>query len=175
MCLIIDINVLSSVFSSKAQDHSEFEPIFNWILSGKGKIVYGGTQYHDELVKNGKYIGLFTILGNKGKVKTVPRDKVDKIQAKLEKDFPDPKFNDRHLASIVIASKCNLICTNDKESYPFLKNPLMYPKGVSKPKIYRSIRNVDLIDDHNIVEFCKPSEKLSKDDQASLNNILKKI
>lgn len=62
-----------------------------------------------------------------------------------------------------------------KKSYPFLKNPLVYPKGVSKPKIYRSIRNVNLIDDHNIVEFCKPSEKLSKDDQASLNNILEKI
>jgi len=172
MCVIIDTNVLSSVFSSKAQDHSEFEPVLNWIFNGKGKIVFGGTQYHNELKKNGKYVGLFTLLGNKGKVKTVSRDKVDKIQAKLEKDFPDPKFNDRHLASIVIASKCNLICTNDKESYPFLKNSSIYPKGISKPKIYRGIRNANLINDHNIVEFCKPNEKLSKENQESLRNML---
>ena len=77
-----------------------------------------------------------------------------------------------NVGSIVIASKCNLICTNDKESYPFLKNSSIYPKGISKPKIYRSIRNASLINDHNIVEFCKPNEKLSKEDQESLKNIL---
>lgn len=175
MCIIIDTNVLSSVFSSKSQDHSQFKPVFNWIFNGKGKIVFGGTQYHNELVKNGKYVKLFTILGNKGKVKKVPKDKVDEIQAKLEREFPDPKFNDRHLASIVIASKCNLICTHDRESYPFLKNSLIYPKGVSKPKIYRSISNVNLIDDHHIVEFCKPNEKLSKYDQVSLKNMLESM
>lgn len=172
MCLIIDTNVLSSVFSSKSKYHSEFEPVFNWIFSGKGKIVFGGTQYHNELVKNRKYVKLFNRLGNKGKVKKVPNEKVDKIQAQLAEKFPDPKFNDRHLSSIVIASKCNLICTDDKESYDFLKNPSVYPKGVSKPKIYRGISNADLIDDHNIVEFCRPSEKLSKNDQTNLNKLL---
>ncbi|KKG09987.1 type II toxin-antitoxin system VapC family toxin [Methanosarcina sp. 2.H.A.1B.4] len=172
MCIIIDTNVLSSVFSSKSQDHSEFEPVYNWIFNGRGKIVWGGTQYHDELVKNGKYVKLFIRLGKMRKVKKVPTEDVDKIQAKLKQDFPDPKFNDRHLSSIVIASKCNIICTNDKESYPFLKNPSVYPRGISKPKIYRSIRNADLIDDHNIADFCKPLEKLSKDEQTSLRNML---
>ena len=176
MCVIIDTNVLTSVFLSTSQDHSEFEPVYDWIFDGKGKIVWGGSKYSKELQKHGRYyVKLFAALQNQRKVYQIPTDKVDETEAKLMHDFPDTKINDHHLAAIVINSKCHIICTNDKESYPFLKNPLVYPNGINKPKIYRSIQNVNLIDEHHIVECCKPSEKLSKDAKASLKSVLKKI
>lgn len=176
MCVIIDTNVLTSVFLPTSQDHKEYEPVYNWIFDGKGKIVWGGSKYFEELNKHGRYyVKLFTLLQNWRKANQIPADKVDKIEAELKLNFSDNKINDHHLASIVINSKCRIICTNDKESYSFLKNPLVYPSNVSKPKIYRSKRNAKLINDRHIVEFCNPSERLSKDDQANLKSMLEKI
>lgn len=176
MCVIIDTNVLTSILLPTSQDHSKFEPVYKWIFDGKGKIVWGGSKYFGELNKHGRYyVKLFTLLQNNRKVHQIPTEKVDKTEEELKRNFPDPKINDHHLASIVINSKCRIICTNDKESYPFLKNPSVYPSDVSRPKIYRSIRNANLIDDRHIVEFCKPSVKLSRESQVSIKNMLEKI
>ena len=175
MCVIIDTNVLTSVFLPTSQDHSEFEPVYNWIFNGKGKIVFGGSKYLKELHTHGRYyVNIFNTLQSQRKVYQIPTEEVDKTEAKLMHNFPDTKINDHHLAAIVINSKCHIICTNDKESYNFLKDPSVYPNGINKPKIYRGISNADLIDDRHIVECCKPGEKLSKDARASLKNLLKK-
>ncbi len=47
MCIIIDANALPSVLKREP----ELCPVFNWINEGKGKIVYGGTKYKEELKK----------------------------------------------------------------------------------------------------------------------------
>ena len=54
MCIIIDANTLSLVFNPETKGHEEFKPVFKWIDKGKGKIVYGGTKYEEELIKAGK-------------------------------------------------------------------------------------------------------------------------
>jgi hypothetical protein len=51
MCIIIDTNRFSSIFEEENSDHDEFKPILDWIIFGKGKIVYGGTKYKQELTR----------------------------------------------------------------------------------------------------------------------------
>ena len=36
MPIVVDTNCLSSVFDKACIDHAEFEPVFNWIINGKG-------------------------------------------------------------------------------------------------------------------------------------------
>jgi predicted nucleic acid-binding protein len=176
MCVIIDTNVLTSVFITTSKDHSDFEPVYNWIFNGNGKVVWGGSKYFEELKKHGRYyVKVFATLQNQRKVYQVSADEVDKTEAKLINDFPDTKINDHHLAAIVINSKCHIVCTYDNGACSFLKDPSVYPRGINKPKIYKSIHNADLIDDRHIVKCCKPSEKLSKDDRETLKNALEKI
>ncbi len=59
MCIIIDTNAFAPVFDRTSQNHAEFKPVLDWIVSGKGKIVYGGTKYKLELGKAYKYLKLF--------------------------------------------------------------------------------------------------------------------
>ncbi len=59
MCIIIDTNTLASVFNQASLNHSNFKPVLDWIYSGNGKIVYGGTRYESE-IKN--YLGIFNEL-----------------------------------------------------------------------------------------------------------------
>lgn len=61
MCIILDINILSSVFSQAAMKHREFEPVLKWITEGHGRVVYGGTKYKKELGKT-PYLKIFSLL-----------------------------------------------------------------------------------------------------------------
>ena len=54
MPIIVDTNCFANVFSRNATRHNEFEPVLNWILRGKGKLIYGGTKYKTELKKSYK-------------------------------------------------------------------------------------------------------------------------
>ncbi len=51
MCIIIDVNALNEVFNTDSVNHLEFKPVRDWIIEGKGKVLYGGTKYRDELMR----------------------------------------------------------------------------------------------------------------------------
>lgn len=171
MCLIIDTNVFGSVFVKSSKHHEEFEPVYDWIVHGKGKVVYGGEKYVNEMVK-ARYLNLFTLLGKCRKVIKIPDETINKIQNDLESKYKDSKFNDPHIVSIVIASKCRIVCTEDKESHQFIKDPSLYPQHIKPPKIYSKKAHKDLLNDENIAEICVPCMKTKSKDAKNIEEFL---
>lgn len=174
MCVIIDKNIFGSVFEKESKNHDDFEPIFRWISGGFGRIVYGGSKYKRELNQSTKYLRLFKRFNNARRIIKISDEKVDELEEKISKELEekikpnipkhdfDENFNDPHIVSIAIISKCRIVCTNDGGLSDFLKMSQFYPQGVDIPKIYRNKSNRDLIKHDNIAEICKPSVKLQK-------------
>jgi hypothetical protein len=159
MCIIVDINTLASVFNQKSDNHIEFRPVREWILEGKGKIVFGGTKYMNELGKT-KYLKLFRNLKSANKAVHIPDEEVNKQELLISEQESDPDFDDPHIIAIAIVSKCLLVCSVDARSYPFIKNSKLYPPHISRPKIYSSSSNKDLLCDWHIADCCKPAAKV---------------
>ena len=175
MCIIIDINCLASVFERTSAKHSEFEPVLNWILSGKGKIILGGTKYIEELKKTPKYLKIIRLLGSSSKkVIVIDKNKVDEEQAKIELLIIDKDFDDPHLPAIVIVAKCMLICSDDSRSTKFVTKSEIYPNGVTVPKYYMGLRNINLLCDKYIDGKYKPLIKCNKAEKDLMNIVLNK-
>jgi predicted nucleic acid-binding protein len=155
MCIIIDTNVFGDIFNKESKLHDRFEPVLNWILHGKGKIVYGGTKYIAELGKTPKYQKLFNELQKKRKTVKVADDMVDHREKEIKKIKQHSDFNDAHLIAIVIESGCRLVCTKDSRAVPFIKDRVFYPKFSKRPKIYWGKHNEDLLTDCNIAPICR--------------------
>jgi len=168
MCIIIDTNTFSSVFDGSSANHEEFKPVLDWIVVGSGKAVYGGSKYLEELRKAQKYLKIFRLLSDCKKTIKVDNSKVDSVEADLKSRVEHRDFDDPHLIAITIVSKCKLICSSDSRSYAFLKQPALYPKNFEKPKIYHSSANKDLLNDTNIPEKYKPSNRLNKTSSEQL-------
>jgi len=113
MCIVIDTCTFASVFNKDAIDHREFRPVLEWIVVGKGKVVYGGATYKKELRKARNYeIRFFAELRRNGKVVDVDKIKVDQTEKKIKAQNINPNFNDPHLLAIIIVSKLsfNYLC-----------------------------------------------------------------
>ena len=172
MCIVIDANSLSSVFDPKNADHANFKPVFDWIIRGNGKIIFGGTKYFKELKKVRKVLKIFNELKKKGKIVVLDTNLVD-VKTKevdvrimeIPQQNKDKKLDDPHLVAIVVISGCKLVCTLDLGAIVLLKILNFYPKGISPPKIYTGRRNENLLCDQNIVEVCKPKKRLNKKEQ----------
>jgi hypothetical protein len=59
MCIIIDANTFAAIFDPINKGHIDFKPVYDWIVFGRGKIVYGGKKYKSEVKNVSKYFGLF--------------------------------------------------------------------------------------------------------------------
>lgn len=149
MCIIIDTNSLSYVFNKENNRHSEFEPVLNWIMFGKGKIVYGGTTYEKELAKATSFLKLFVELSRNNKVIIVDKKKVDQKEKGLIPHVKNRDFDDPHIVAIVIISGVHLVCTGDKRAIPFITNRIFYTKG-KPPKVYSSSKCKNLLCNKNI-------------------------
>ena len=172
MCIIVDTNCLSSVFEKTSKNHSEFAPVLDWILSGKGKLVYGGSKYIEELSKVSKFLKIISQLKKIGKAIVVDRTKVDKEQERIEKEITNTDFDDPHLPAIVIVSKCKIICSSDTRSIKFVTLPQLYPKGIDVPKYYTCKKNANLLCDKYIHDCYKPLKKCSKKEREVLTKFV---
>jgi hypothetical protein len=56
MCLVIDTCCFGLVFDGDITDHCKFVPVLNWITTGKGRMIYGGTKYNTELGRTTKIL-----------------------------------------------------------------------------------------------------------------------
>jgi len=174
VCVIIDKNTFGPVFEKESKNHDDFEPIYRWVSKGFGKIVYGGSKYKKELYQSRKYTRLFKRYNTARRIIKISDEEVDEIEKIISKELEekikpnisnhdfDENFNDPHIVSIAIVSKCRIVCTNDKGLSDFLKMSQFYPQGVDIPKIYRNKSNRNLLNHDNIAEICKPCEKLQK-------------
>lgn len=155
MCLVIDINTLACVFDKTNANHEEFKPVFDWIETGKGKIVYGGKNYMKELGKARRYSRLFVNYSKKGKTVHLNDEEVDKHEKEIEAKVNDSNCDDPHIMAMIAVSKCKVLCSSDKRSYKYIKNQSFYPKGVNRPKIYSKRSCENLLVEDNIIQICK--------------------
>ncbi len=162
MCLVLDANVFGAFFDPTNAAHDDLKPALEWVVYGKGRLVYGGTKYKSEMRAAGKYLKLFANLQRAGKIVSICDKSVDTHEAKITGLEKDSDFDDPHLIAIVVSSGCKIVCTNDKRALPYLKKAALYQGIVKRPKIYQSKRNAALLADENIAEVCCPCKKLSK-------------
>jgi hypothetical protein len=154
MCIVIDINTLASVFSESAEDHCKFAPVADWILNGRGFLVYGGTKYMRELHKTKKYLDFVKQLQVARKAVVIDQLAVDKREKEIISITVDTDCDDQHIIAIHCVSGCRLLCSKDSRSYKFVRNRMNYPKGVKRPAIYCGRRsNSRLLRDENIVNL----------------------
>jgi hypothetical protein len=154
MCIIIDANAIPPVFNQGDSCHGEFSPVEVWIRSGKGKMVYGGTTYRNQLRRLGKYIPILYELDFAGKIIKIDHLKVDQAEADVVKRVMDSRCDDHHIIALVIVSGCKLLCSNDHSSFVYIKEKSYYPSGTKPPKIYTGNKNSNLLVNKNIVT-CK--------------------
>jgi hypothetical protein len=154
MCLVIDTNIFFSVFDDTTKEHAHFSPVKQWLMVGKGKMIYGGAKYNDEL-KGGKYTGVLAELSRMGKLVKIPAASVDRYAAELKVKVPEENFDDEHLVALVAISRCCVVCTWDKRAFPYLKRKDLYPKGVKPPKIYQWKANAVLCCKKYVVAACE--------------------
>lgn len=163
MCIVIDTNCFTHVFSRYSENHSEFKPVLDWLMDGRGKIVYGGTKYQKELSNAGKFIPIITELKRRNKVVRLSDEKVDEwereVKKKLESDgkdhINDERYNDPHLVAIFSISGCKLLCSTDKKSFPFLNDKRYYIKDRKPPRFYTAKRNINLLCDKYFGSCCE--------------------
>jgi len=157
MCIVIDMDVLSCVFNPCNQHHSDFSPVKEWVTRRNGFIVFGGTRYKSELRNARHYLGIFTELSRKGKVKQVNQELVDRHQQIVEGLLGQTRFNDPHLIAIIRVSGCRLVCSKDQEADKHLKNKRYYLPNQKPPSIYRSRKHAKLLINQNIVKISNSS------------------
>lgn len=171
MCVIIDINAIPSVFNSKSSDHTEFRPVFDWIVEDIGFMIYGGSKYKLELKKLTQYLGFILELKRINKVKEVNVSVVDNFELEIRGLISDEDFDDPHIAAIVKTTGCQLICSKDTRSIKYIQSREIYNKNFKLPKFYTSSRNVDLLCVRNIPDCYKHEKRLNKTIQEKLYKI----
>lgn len=145
MCIVIDINSLSSVFNSKCATHSEFSPVKDWIDSKKGFLVYGGSKYKEELKKTFRYLRLVRQLKNAGKAISISDSLVDKLEGDVRDKVSKTSCDDQHIVALLGVSRCPLLCSKDSRSFQYIKDRTLYPRTMPQVRIYSSSRNKDLL------------------------------
>lgn len=168
MCLVLDANAFSLCFDASNAAHSDFRPVLDWLVHGKGKLVYGGNKYKKELKDAGKYLRFFVALNRAGKTVCLDDTSVDEIEKEVRDIEPSEKFDDPHLIAIILKSKCNIICTKDMRAKPYLKDSRFYLGITSRPKLYTSKKNASLLTDKYIADICRPCERLNKKDASAI-------
>jgi predicted nucleic acid-binding protein len=169
MCIIIDTNTLASVFNPNSQDHPDFQPVLDWIIAGRGKIVLGGTKYGVELKMSGeKIVRVFREFLKRRKIINVSDSEVDREEIRIKTLESSTDFDDAHIVALLDVSGCMLICSKDKRAFRFFKKMELYKQRAERPKIYHSQANADLLCDANIAPCCEPTVVLNRTQRESI-------
>ncbi len=145
MAIVIDVNVFPCVFDIDCEHHADFAPIKSWIERRDGFLVYGGTKFKNELLQSYRRSKLVRTLRDAGFAVEISTTVVDALEAEVKTKVQGTKCNDPHIIALLAAAKCALLCSHDKESFPFIKDRSLYPQGTPKVRIYTSQRNAGLL------------------------------
>lgn len=169
MCIVIDVNVLPNVFQSTNADHQEFKYIKDWIINGKGKLVYGGTDFINEIpVKFRRIINQLKIAN---KVVLANGKDVDNYTKEVKKIIQHRDFDDPHLVALLKITGCKLIASNDIRAYPYFRHQVFFGVSRNRPKIYSGSGNRNLLVDNNIADICKPCHKTTNVQRKVIGSI----
>lgn len=145
MAIVIDVNVFPCVFDIQSEHHAQFAPIKAWIERRDGFLIYGGSKFKDELLQSYRRARLVRTLRDAGCAVEISTLAVDALEAEIRVKVAGTKCNDPHIIALLATAKCALLCSWDKESFPFIKDRSLYPGGSPKVRIYTSLRNASLL------------------------------
>lgn len=170
MCIIVDSCVLPSVFRSSEKNHKNFKAVCDWIVTGDGTLVFGGTKFKKEITEHHLwFLKFLRLLKEQGKAFEADEKKVDARQKIVEKLENNPDFDDQHLVALIGVTGCKLICTVDKRAFKFLQDSSLYPKKIKPPLIYQNEKShATLLCKANIGKCCNRSTKLNKSTRQSI-------
>jgi len=145
MAIVIDLNVFPCVFDVQSERHADFAPVKAWIERREGFLIYGGSKFKDELLQSYRRARFVRTLRDAGCAVEISTLAVDTLEAEVRAKVKGTKCNDPHIIALLAAAKCALLCSWDKESFPFIKDKSLYPKGSPKVRIYTTLRNAALL------------------------------
>ena len=134
MCIIVDANLASAVFSSPTP--ADFVPVVKWLFGSRGKLVVGG-KLEEELSKVGAAGTALVELKRAGRLRQVPiTDTVLPATGLLLKS------NDQHVIMLALAAGSRLLVSLDKPLHADFTNPkLLSPRG----KVYQNASHSALL------------------------------
>lgn len=129
MCLILDTNLFGDFFDPRKLDMA---PVRNWIENKNGKIAYSATG---TIKKEWEKLGpekqkLIDIYRRAGKFKLVDEQAV-MAEEKFLKQTGGLKSDDSHIVALALASKVNLLASEDQKLHDDFK------RHVRNGKIYK--------------------------------------
>jgi len=154
MCFVLDVNSFHYLFDTNTAGHVEFAPLLDWLYDHpRTSLVIGGTRYREELSKLRKYLGKLVELKRARKLSEISDEVVDAEERRLRLAVHRTGFDDPHIVALFCASGCLIFASHDKRADPFIKMRALYPRGQSRPSIYRCAKHASLLCDANIVKL----------------------
>ena len=149
------------VFDKSNTKHAQFAPVLEWVTAGKGRIIYGGTKYSQELRDSPQYVAILAELSRQSRTIQIPTARVDEIAKGIKEQVASERFNDEHLIALVIASRCCVVCTVDNGAIKYLRRPgLFSDHKMKRPRIFKGTKsNCKLCSDKYLAPICLPSRK----------------
>lgn len=141
MCLIIDANLIHSVFPTPTAD---FEPIYSAVFKGAGRLVYGG-HLGDEYQQSRKLWRFVLTLDRAGRAHQAPRDAVDHETQSLIQAGACCS-DDPHVVALARVTGARLLCSLDGNLGTDFRNPQL----ISGPRghVYKDTSHRHLIRQH---------------------------
>lgn len=138
MCIVVDACVAHHLIN-KTRDG---RPVLRWLLdkSKRSALVLGGSLIRRELGGQ-RFLSVLAQLNQAGRIHSVDDSEISKISRRLQLDG-NYKSNDHHVLALCIASRCNIVFTDDKLLHADLKS---LGKGGQKIAIYKNSTHTHLL------------------------------
>lgn len=150
MCIVVDPPTLIPMFKTDDPEHPNFAPVKDWLTTGPGKLVIGGTKFKSELTAVSSMLRLIMEFDKRGKVLRQKDCDVDADEVIVKGIEPASDFDDPHLVALVRLSGAKLICTRDLRSHKYLRATKFYRTTLERPKLYTRAKNSALLCVENI-------------------------
>ena len=148
MCAIVDANVRDLVFKRHARDASDANArFFQWIISGKGIVVIGGTKLRKELYGDAgwRLRDVFVNLRRMGYIKDIDDEEVDRVAEQLCTDGAC-KSDDEHIIALARVSRARLLYSHDSALHRDFGNRDLLSKPLGK--VYSTRTRSEFTDGH---------------------------
>jgi hypothetical protein len=140
MCLIVDANVATQVFTSEPGD--DFRPLWEALRTKRAVAVHGG-QLTSEYMQIKSILRLLIELARQGVLRKIPDEAV--CAATAEYSEQPITSDDPHILGLAKVSGVRLLCSHDQYLHSDFTNPsLLRPKGA----VYQTAAHRHLITKH---------------------------
>lgn len=149
MCIIVDANLASLVFSKDVND--DFKPVIDWLTLPRkdGKLVYGG-QLAAELGEVGTARRFVKSLQQAGRARFIPDNDMAEESRRVAGQCVS---NDTHVIALARVSGARILCSHDKDLHTDFTNPILITKP--RGRVYQNITHRYLLQRYGHTQACK--------------------